>query len=68
MRILLFQLIEQLAPCGRMLIPVGAENKNQKLLQIDKKQDGTILKRERMGVIFVPLTSKAKQWPASKFK
>lgn len=37
---LTLQLIEQLAPGGRMLIPVGCEGCGQKFMQIDKDSNG----------------------------
>ncbi|VDN56134.1 unnamed protein product [Dracunculus medinensis] len=54
-------LIDQLARGGRMLIPVGAARSNQKFVQVDKDEDGRVTKRELMGVIYVPLTSKEEQ-------
>lgn len=51
-----------------MIIPVGLENRTQRLLQIERKPDGKIVEKRKMAVSFVPLTDKTKQWPASRFK
>ncbi|MBN2509530.1 MAG: protein-L-isoaspartate(D-aspartate) O-methyltransferase [Spirochaetales bacterium] len=48
-------LIRQLAPGGRMIIPVGPEHSVQKLMLVHKGQDGTVTTRELMAVSFVPL-------------
>ena len=49
-------LVAQLAPGGRMVIPVGPPFQVQQLLQIDKAADGDITTRQLMPVRFVPLT------------
>lgn len=46
-------LVAQLAPGGRMIIPVGKSR--QELLEVDKSADGTITRRSLMGVRYVPL-------------
>jgi protein-L-isoaspartate(D-aspartate) O-methyltransferase len=51
-------LIRQLKPGGRMLIPVGAPFMTQHLMLVEKNIDGTILTRQVLPVIFVPLTGR----------
>lgn len=48
-------LIEQLAPGGRMVIPVGAEWSDQVLKLVTKDKNGKICTEDVMGVRFVPL-------------
>lgn len=55
------QLLSQLAPGGRMLIPVGEAHSDQRFVQVDKDQNGEITARDLMGVIYVPLTTKERQ-------
>ena len=51
-------LVEQLAPGGRMLIPVGKRLGTQYLILVTKNQDGTISSKNLMAVRFVPLVRK----------
>lgn len=58
------QLIDQLAPGGRLICPVVATEdykELQYLLQVDKNSDGTIAKKKLMYVSYVPLTDPASQ-------
>ena len=50
-------LIEQLAPGGKMVIPVGEGY--QTLMTVEKDQNGKITKREIIPVAFVPMTGDA---------
>jgi protein-L-isoaspartate(D-aspartate) O-methyltransferase len=49
-------LLAQLAPGGRMVLPVGATTDAQILRQIDRGNDGVLVERDLLGVRFVPLT------------
>lgn len=49
-------LIEQLAPSGRMVIPVGSRYGVQELLVITKDLDGRAVTKRTIAVRFVPLT------------
>jgi protein-L-isoaspartate(D-aspartate) O-methyltransferase len=48
-------LIDQLAPDGRMIIPLGPTRETQVLTCIDKSEDGTVETTETLPVRFVPL-------------
>ncbi len=48
-------LIEQLAPEGRMIIPVGGRFAVQSLMLVTKDREGTVRSRNLMSVRFVPL-------------
>jgi protein-L-isoaspartate(D-aspartate) O-methyltransferase len=52
-------LIEQLAPGGRLVIPVGQDS--QKLLLIQKDMHGSVEGREVLSVKFVPMTGQAQK-------
>lgn len=52
---------EQLKPGGRLIVPVGQQGSTQYLEQHDKQDDGTVVKKRLMGVLYVPLTSREGQ-------
>jgi len=52
------QLIQQLKPGGRLVIPVGKQNQSQSLRVLTKGSDGKIEQRDILPVVFVPLTGK----------
>ncbi|XP_030307375.1 LOW QUALITY PROTEIN: protein-L-isoaspartate(D-aspartate) O-methyltransferase [Calypte anna] len=60
------ELLEELKPGGRLILPLGAEGGSQVLMQYDKGSDGQVTATQLMGVIFVPLTDKEKQWPGDE--
>ena len=51
-------LLRQLAPGGRMIIPVGGRFATQSLMLITKDKDGTVRSRSLMAVRFVPFRRK----------
>lgn len=54
-------LLDQLAPGGRMVIPVGGQYQTQYMVEVSKNQKGKISKKEHYPVRFVPMTGKKKQ-------
>ena len=54
-------LIKQLAPNGRMMIPVGAQNEAQFIYLVDKDENGKVSYNNILPVRYVPLTSKDNQ-------
>ncbi len=52
-------LLRQLAPGGRMVIPVGPQDGEQDLRLITKAADGSISDRRVLSVAFVPLTGQS---------
>jgi protein-L-isoaspartate(D-aspartate) O-methyltransferase len=54
-------LLDQLAPGGRMVIPVDAAGDGQDLLLISRKADGTLERRTIAPVLFVPMTGEARK-------
>ena len=57
-------LIEQLAPGGRMVVPVGSNRSSQALLQLVKDENGRIAKTNLGGCRFVDLIGQF-GWPCS---
>jgi len=51
-------LVKQLAPGGRMVIPVGGRFAVQSLMLVEKDEEGAVRSRSLMQVRFVPLTRK----------
>ena len=54
------KLVDQLAVGGRLVAPVGTEQ-GQLFITYDRQKDGSVVKEEHLGVVYVPLTSKEKQ-------
>lgn len=59
-------LVGQLKVGGRMVIPVGPEERTQKLLVLEKLEDGTVSELELMLVRFVPFTGEAQEFDAER--
>ena len=54
-------LLDQLAPGGRMVIPVGGQYETQYMVEVTKDKKGRISKKEHYPVRFVPMTGKSKE-------
>ena len=54
-------LLDQLAPGGRMVIPVGGQYETQYLVEVTKDKKGRILKKDHYPVRFVPMTGKSEK-------
>lgn len=54
-------LIEQLAPGGRLVCPVGPQWRWQKLVRLTKQADGTVVQEELLDCRFVPMTGEAER-------
>ena len=52
------QLIQQLKPAGRLVIPVGEHRQSQSLRVLTKGPNGEIEQQDVLPVAFVPLTGK----------
>jgi protein-L-isoaspartate(D-aspartate) O-methyltransferase len=57
------QLIAQLKPGGRLIVPVGPRGGSQQLEQIDKKANGSVTRTPLMNVTYNILTDRDEQWP-----
>ncbi len=54
-------LIRQLKPGGKIVIPLGAEDRVQNLIVVAKDENGNLKKQSQYPVRFVPMTGKAKK-------
>ena len=52
-------LIDQLKPGGKLVVPVGGQIGGQSLVVLEKQPDGSIARREVLGVRFVPLVDQS---------
>ena len=49
------RLVEQIAPGGRLVIPVGSQQTSQTLFEIERLSDGTVRHHHHGAVLFVPM-------------
>ena len=54
-------LLDQLAPGGRMVIPVGKQFGTQYMVEVNKDKKGRISRKEHYPVRFVPMTGKSEE-------
>lgn len=54
-------LLDQLAPGGRMVIPVGGQREIQYMVEVSKDHRGRITRKEHYPVRFVPMTGKSEE-------
>ena len=54
-------LLDQLAPGGKLVLPVGEEGQIQELLVVTKEKDGTISRKRVAPVAFVPMTGEVQK-------
>ncbi|MDP6707872.1 MAG: protein-L-isoaspartate(D-aspartate) O-methyltransferase [Alphaproteobacteria bacterium] len=57
------ELLSQLAPGGRMILPLGAPYTTQVLVLVEKHSDGRISERDVLPVAFVPMTGGVAEAP-----
>ncbi|EDO31562.1 predicted protein [Nematostella vectensis] len=55
------ELVKQLKPGGRILLPVGPDHGTQWLEQVDKDEEDNVKRKKLMRVRYVPLTNKEEQ-------
>jgi protein-L-isoaspartate(D-aspartate) O-methyltransferase len=49
------ELVKQLKPGGRMVIPVGEPYMDQELILVNRDKHGKVTEKSILGVVFVPL-------------
>ncbi len=54
-------LLDQLAPGGRMVIPVGGQREIQYMVEVFKDRKGRVTRKEHYPVRFVPMTGKSEE-------
>ena len=54
-------LLDQLAPGGRMVVPVGGQFQTQYMVEVTKNERGKISRKKHYPVRFVPMTGKKKE-------